>query len=445
MLITALAPFPAPSRPALRLAAGPFFTTPEQRIALARERFFEEGVRPSGLVSELVIQSWTRCVGARRRPNESISMAPPTRSRIANALVRSRQLLEAARDDLAELDAVLAGSSCKALLTGPDGVVVHATPTAGDEGGLMPMLARVGNDLGEASVGTGAPGVSARTGEVCVVTGAEHFFAGFGTMHCAAAPIRDTRGEIAGVLDLSCEAVGFRFDAAAMARLYATAIENRLLRAQSREHLLLCFQSSPGLLGTPLEGMAAVDGSGRVRWINGAGARLLAAGEPDARPTVEQTFGLDLEALLALAHADRARPHRVPGGLAMWIAAHRPAQDGRAGPRSSGVVSGLAALGEARPPAEAAGSGGPLGGSGPLGTLVDAQRSLIDDTLRTCSGNVSRAARQLGVSRGLIYRHLREQRADAAATPDAEDAPAAPDQRPNASLTLSTRPVSPAS
>ena len=45
-----------------------FFRTPEQRTALAREQFFEEGIRPSGVVSETVIQSWDRCrqLGYRR-------------------------------------------------------------------------------------------------------------------------------------------------------------------------------------------------------------------------------------------------------------------------------------------------------------------------------------------------------------------------------------------
>ncbi|MBN8494908.1 MAG: helix-turn-helix domain-containing protein, partial [Burkholderiales bacterium] len=39
--------------------------------------------------------------------------------------------------------------------------------------------------------------------------------------------------------------------------------------------------------------------------------------------------------------------------------------------------------------------------------LRSASRQLIEQTLAACGGNVSRAARQLGVSRGLIYRHLK--------------------------------------
>ena len=39
------------------LPANPFYASPEQRVALARRRFFEDGVRPSGMISEAVIQS----------------------------------------------------------------------------------------------------------------------------------------------------------------------------------------------------------------------------------------------------------------------------------------------------------------------------------------------------------------------------------------------------
>jgi hypothetical protein len=60
----------APTTP--RLPAQPFFTSPEQRVALAHDRYFEHGERPSGLVSEAVLQSWTRCRSARRNPAHSV-------------------------------------------------------------------------------------------------------------------------------------------------------------------------------------------------------------------------------------------------------------------------------------------------------------------------------------------------------------------------------------
>ena len=39
------------------------------------------------------------------------------------------------------------------------------------------------------------------------------------------------------------------------------------------------------------------------------------------------------------------------------------------------------------------------------GGLRETQRDLVRRVLQACGGNVSAAARQLGVSRGLVYRH----------------------------------------
>jgi transcriptional regulator of acetoin/glycerol metabolism len=48
--------------------------------------------------------------------------------------------------------------------------------------------------------------------------------------------------------------------------------------------------------------------------------------------------------------------------------------------------------------------------------LRESDLDLIQKTLQTCGGNVSTAARQLGVSRGLIYRRLRAAREDTQVT-----------------------------
>ena len=94
-------------------------------------------------------------------------------------------------------------------------------------------------------------------------------------MHCAAAPIRDIHGKLAGVLDMSSEGIAFNFDAASVAGLYASSIENRLLVSQSAAHLIVRFQISPAMLDTPMAGLMGVDMQGRIVWRNAAASRLL--------------------------------------------------------------------------------------------------------------------------------------------------------------------------
>src|SRR5258705_11971094 len=103
----------------------PFFSTPQQRLALARQRYFEEGVRPSGLLNEGLIQSWSRCVQARRDPHESVAFNPVTPSRVHSALQRSRLLVSSAASELSQLESTLAGTACTPTLTDSQGVVVQ--------------------------------------------------------------------------------------------------------------------------------------------------------------------------------------------------------------------------------------------------------------------------------------------------------------------------------
>ncbi|HEY8708240.1 MAG TPA: helix-turn-helix domain-containing protein, partial [Burkholderiaceae bacterium] len=46
----------------------------------------------------------------------------------------------------------------------------------------------------------------------------------------------------------------------------------------------------------------------------------------------------------------------------------------------------------------------------PPASLRESDQKLVERTVAECGGNVSRAARALGVSRGLVYRHLNRPR-----------------------------------
>lgn len=389
-------------------------------MALARQQFFEEGVRPSGLVGEAVIQSWLRCTRNHSDRQRIVPFDAVTPSRLHATLARNRELLEVARQELASMESALAGTDCRVILTDGEGVVVHVThqPAAAHQP-VLRKTARVGVNISERIVGTTAPGIVATTGLACTVDGAEHYFDVLSQMQCAAAPIRDVAGRLAGVLDITMEARRFGFDAASMVGLYATTIENRLLQAQSRDHLILRFQASPTLLGTPMEALAGVAPDGTIAWLNSAGARLIGRLPEEAcERDVESMLGHDLASLLRLERREAAQPLRLASGLGVWVQARLKAADGVdfrhavAVPGDAGAVLSAepaaaaealaahehtAAMASHHVPAEAL----------PGETLREHSRKLIEDTLAAQGGNVSQAARQLGVSRGTLYRRLR--------------------------------------
>jgi transcriptional regulator of acetoin/glycerol metabolism len=272
---------------------------------------------------------------------------------------------------------------------------VHATLSRREK--LRPFTSSicVGVNIGESVLGTSAPGVVVKTGNACTVKGPEHYFEWLGAFQCAAAPIRDVHGGLAGVLDLTVEVGSFGFDAASVVGQYANAIENQLLQAQSSEHLVLHFQTTPALLGTPLEALAGVTTDGRVVWVNGVAERFIGALEAASERDVEHLIGCSISALLALARQGSPQPVRLLNGLTVWLAARLQARDG------VDFRHAVATLPAGPPPEKMEPAPEPN-----AATLGEHNHKLFERTLAAHGGNVAKTARALGVSRGLVYRRL---------------------------------------
>ena len=384
-----------------------FHASREHRLAFARERYFEEGLSPAGIVSDAVMQSWARCRRAHGDPRERVEFDLVTQSRVQLALQRNRPLLRAWQSELGTLESALAGTRCAAMLTDATGVLIASVCAGRSHERIMPVATRIGVNLSEEAVGTTAPGVVAKTGQPVTVLGAEHYFDQIRGMQCAAVPIRDIHGVVAGVLDISSEQHAFDFDAGALVALYAAAIENRLLLDHSHEHLVLALQVYAPLLDTPMVGLIGIDSAGRVVWSNGVAERLLGlkAKAPGA-VLVEEVLGVGVDALVSMGRKSAATL-RLASGLTVWTRSKLPQRDG------SVAVHAITATFPQETPAASEGVDVPpttTAASDPDGQPVSLRASdvdLIARTLRACKGNVSAAARQLGVSRGLVYRRLK--------------------------------------
>ncbi len=429
------------------IAANPFLYSAEQRMAWARHRFFEAGERPpADWVDEAVLQSWRHCLGRGRRPDDLPVFEAISAVRTRTLLDRHHALLAAADPEIEQLARQVAGTGCMTLLTDRRGVAMRAihphAPSA-----LLQQSGRVGVDLGESAFGGTAPGIAAEASVACTVSGAEHFFTALQQVHCVAAPIHNLRGEVAGVLDLTIDGQPFGFDAAGLVRLSALAIERRLITGQlaARGHWQLHFHTRSEWLETALTGSVAFDEDGRIVWCNAAARALCPAleaapGTSGAVTRVDLLLSIGRGALQSASPtgSDPARSPgfaRLPSGLGVWWRIQAPA---RLGLQRGASVPG-SAFAEDDPPSGAAASqpalqglsdagalpgtrlgqadGAPATGnaaspppSAPAGstTLDAANRGWIVSVLERHRGNVSLAARELGVSRGLLYRRIRQ-------------------------------------
>lgn len=360
-----------------------------ERAALARERFFEEGQLPSGLVDDVVLQSWQRCRAERRDPREAVQVDPVTRLRLDAALRRSRTLREAVQGELQHLQRALANTGCTILLLDAQGLVLHAfTPPSVARDRLIRSIARPGVDLSEQALGTNAPGLVLRYGKTCSVDIGEHYFDQIAALRCAAAPIRDIDGRIAAVLDITVEH-GFGFEPAALVGLHAAAMQRACRLAQSTDLFMVELHVHPQALGTLAAGLMGVQDDGSVAWLDAAaetftGVRPRLAGE---RVVCEEALGLDRAGLLEAAARGHPRPLPLPNGLGVWARVRAPCGPS---PAYTHVAPALPQATAVMPAASA--------------SLDEHHRALILHTLQQCAGNLSATARRLGISRGRVYR-----------------------------------------
>jgi transcriptional regulator of acetoin/glycerol metabolism len=272
--------------------------------------------------------------------------------------------------------------------------------------------------LSEAALGTNAPALALRTERSCRIDGGEHFLEQVAVMRCAAAPIRDLHGRLAGVLNLALEQRDLGFDPGLLVNLHAAGIERRLVLEQSASHTVLEVHVLAEALGTPSAGLVGLDDDGDVAWANAAARRLVAALDGADTRQAEAVLGLKLGELWRLGERDVPFPLAVPHGLCLWARVRSPAGLRRVVPvaaATTGAAAETAELGTAGAtpaPAVEPGSASPpaapasAAGDAVAPSLAAQERALIRRTLQACRGNVSAAARRLGISRGRIYRQL---------------------------------------
>ncbi|MDO5102726.1 MAG: helix-turn-helix domain-containing protein [Lautropia sp.] len=364
----------------------------------------------------------------KRSPDERIQLAPVSQRRIDSALAKSQRLLHAAQAPMAALERALSATPVRAMLSDADGIVIMSTAPSADESQMLRAAARLGVTLTEPFTGTGAPAVATHMGQACMVRGGEHFFQCLSRLHCAAAPIRNGQGRLAGVLNLSAD-VPFGFDAVMLVHGHASWIENQLMASMPGAAFVLQLHCHQQTLDTPVAGVALFDEAGKLLGLNAIGAQLCRPADAPVPDTITQAADLALSADTLNRLATLAQPawHVLPTGLGLWLkAGFTPAHArARAGETRSGVrklpSSPTSSLVCATPPdndevGRASSRATPTNASPiphrpalPSGasTLDTMNRRLIESTLSQCQGNIAKTARKLGVSRGLIYRALK--------------------------------------
>jgi transcriptional regulator of acetoin/glycerol metabolism len=153
-----------------------------------------------------------------------------------------------------------------------------------------------------------AIGTAIATEAPTVVLGGEHYLDHNGFLSCTAAPIRDPRGALAGVLDVSCEQRMHQRHSLGLVRLSVQLIEKRLFEAEFANHILVAFHERPEYVGSLQEGLVAVTPEGKLVGANSIardwmGRRLECGGGASFAELFRQGLGKVVERAMSSSDA----------------------------------------------------------------------------------------------------------------------------------------------
>ncbi|MDE2278701.1 MAG: sigma-54-dependent Fis family transcriptional regulator [Xanthomonadaceae bacterium] len=226
-----------------------------QAISAARQRFFETGASPRGLVGETILASWRRCRAIGLAPEQRVHAEPPGQPSLRELRERNEALLRLCRPELDLLYADARTSDSIVILATPDSTILEANGSTGFLDKAARVALRPGVSWREDLIGTNAIGTALHEGRAVEVHGGEHYFGDHRVLSCSASPILDGRGRPIGLLDISSASSVHHAHALGIVQLAIEQIERRLLEREAAGRDVIRLHHDAALLDTSREGI----------------------------------------------------------------------------------------------------------------------------------------------------------------------------------------------
>lgn len=222
-----------------------------QRAAIQKARylFMERGEIPVWLPGPLA-QSWQRSLQLGVLPERPQGMSPLMQQELQLAKERSETLLRLASLELDALAECVSDSPGMVLLTDADGLVLERRGNLEFLQKAEHVALQPGMDWSERARGTNAIGTALAEQHPVEVWGCQHFCHAHEIITCSAGPIVTPSGELAGVLDISCDARLTQGSARGLVQMAVAQIEHRWFTQEAGGRRMLSVQANPALLGT---------------------------------------------------------------------------------------------------------------------------------------------------------------------------------------------------
>ena len=354
------------------------------------------GALTDGLRQATIGQSHERCVALGLTEASVPELSPAPLPRLLESRERHRRLYEQAAPVMDMLFEQIVSTHSIVALTDPHGTILHSVGDSGFLERAQQIALAPGVNWSESTKGTNAIGTTLFTETPTIVHADEHYVRANRFLTCSAAPIFDHAGQVLGVLDVSGDHRSYHAHTLAMVTMSARMIENQWFADKFRHGLRLHFHRRPEMLGTMREAMVALSPEGKILGANRSALELLGMSAAALRMQgLETVFGITLAGIVDHCRRSADEPLALPAVLR-----HEP-----------GVLLYARALFNwptlwpALSPDAHAGSTDQAQ-TAPAATLEAQEVEAVRQAVEAAGGNISLAARRLGVARNTVYRKL---------------------------------------
>ncbi len=249
----------------------------EERLAVAREQFFTQGLLPQDHVSPIILRSWERCRCDGLDHTSGRALDPVGRARLSESRERSACLLEQASGVMEHVFEQIRASGSMMLLADTEGTIIHSLGDPGFVDRAERVSLQPGACWSEQLRGTNGIGTAILERGPVEVLGSEHYLDRNGFLACSGSPIFDAHGELAGVFDISGDCRTPQRHTLGLVRLSVQLLEKRLFETEFARDILIAVHARPEYIGSLQEGLIAVDSEGRILGTNPAAREVLAS------------------------------------------------------------------------------------------------------------------------------------------------------------------------
>jgi transcriptional regulator of acetoin/glycerol metabolism len=231
-------------------------------IRRAYGQFLSKGRVPMGVVPDFIERSWQRSAafGVPYDRIREIGRVDETDLRIV--VSRHDSLINLATPVMENLHHQLTGSASVVLLCSGEGFILHSM---GDPD-FLPKAQRValkpGVSWAESQKGTNAIGTAIVERQPIVVYAGHHYIRTNHFLACSAAPVLDPYGEVAGVLDITCDYRYHQRHTLALVQMSVRVIERQVFQHRFSRDVVFNVHPEQSYLGSPFDVQAAFSPDG---------------------------------------------------------------------------------------------------------------------------------------------------------------------------------------